>query len=64
MTVRKLGGVILIVLGLLIILMGLSVEMYGMGGNDGIGWVQLLVAFAGVIFVIGGVDVYRTPDPY
>jgi multisubunit Na+/H+ antiporter MnhG subunit len=64
MTPRKLGGVILIVLGLLIILMGLSVEMYGMGGNDGIGWVQLLVAFAGVIFVIGGVDVYRTPDTY
>jgi len=64
MTPRKLGGIILIVLGVLIILMALTAEMYGLGGNDGIGWVQILVSLAGVVFVIGGVDVYRTPDYY
>lgn len=62
MTPQKIGGIIMIIIGILIILMGLFAEFIGLGDNDGIGWVQLLVAFSGVIFVIGGWDVMRTPE--
>jgi hypothetical protein len=50
---------IMIVLGILIFLFGLGIEVIGLGDNDGIGWVQLLIAAVGVVMAIGGWDILR-----
>lgn len=62
MSPQKFGGVIMIILGVAIVLSALSVEFIGLGGGDGVGWVQLLVAGSGLVFVVGGFYVYKTPE--
>jgi hypothetical protein len=62
MSAVKIGGVVITLLGLAIVFIGLGAELIGLGDNDGIGWVQLLVAGAGLVFVVGGVYVYKTPE--
>ena len=62
MSPQKFGGVVMILIGVAIVLMALSVEFIGLGGGDGIGWVQLLVAGSGLVFVVGGFYVYKTPE--
>lgn len=56
---KKGVGIILVVLGVFVVLLGLGAELIGAGGNDPIGWVQILFAAMGVVMVVGGWDILR-----
>jgi len=56
---KKYIGWAMIGLGILIILFGLGAEIIGLGDDDGIGWVQLMIAAVGVVMAIGGWDIQR-----
>jgi len=51
---NKVVGVIFVIVGLLVVLFRLGAEVVGLGGQDGIGWSQFLVAGIGVVAIITG----------
>ena len=42
-------------LGLVLVVVGLGADVFGLGGNPGFGWKQILVTVAGGIMVAVGV---------
>lgn len=51
---NKIVGAIFVIVGVLVVLFGLGAEVVGLGGQNGIGWSQFLVAGIGVVAIIAG----------
>ena len=54
--------VALIGIGVLMILVGLTADMIGLGPNPGIGWKQILLIVAGGVVVVAGFVVGGKPE--
>lgn len=52
---KKTLGIGLIVLGVIVLIVSLAADSFGIGGTPGIGWKQLVGAGVGVIVAIVGI---------
>ena len=51
---KRTVGILLIVLGLVLLIVSLAADAFGIGSEAGIGWKQILGAVVGILIAAGG----------